>query len=76
MGTVACNFNPLNTRQRAFGLNTELTYTLSKIYKARFQKAEDSVEYWLVRDTQSLFGYTEWRNFTAAITKANTAPAK
>jgi DNA-damage-inducible protein D len=31
------------------------------------------VEFWLARDLQHLPGYTEWRNFTVAISKAKTA---
>jgi len=31
------------------------------------------VEYWLARDLQHLLGYSEWRNFLSAITKAKTA---
>lgn len=31
------------------------------------------IEYWLACDLQYLLGYTEWRNFTAVITKANAA---
>lgn len=31
------------------------------------------MEFWLARDLQHLLGYTEWRNFTVAISKAKTA---
>src|ERR1019366_3852403 len=36
-------------------------------------EVEGGVEYWLARDLQDLLGYTEWRNFTAVIAKAETA---
>ncbi len=31
---------------------------------------QDGVEYWLARELQELLGYTDWRNFLNAITKA------
>ena len=34
---------------------------------------EDGVEFWLARELQALLGYTEWRNFTQVIEKAQTA---
>jgi DNA-damage-inducible protein D len=35
--------------------------------------AEDDSEYWSARDLSKILGYTEWRNFTAAIEKAKEA---
>jgi DNA-damage-inducible protein D len=31
---------------------------------------QDGIEYWLARELQELLGYTDWRNFLNAITKA------
>ena len=31
---------------------------------------EDGVEFWYARDLQALLGYTEWRNFEVAISRA------
>jgi len=42
----------------------------------RFKKrTKEGVEYWLARDLQILLGYTQWRNFEAAIEKAKMACA-
>jgi DNA-damage-inducible protein D len=48
-------------------------YTLTETFEAHAQQTESGVEYWLARDIQHLLGYTEWRNFTAVISKAKTA---
>ncbi|MFA7370151.1 MAG: DNA damage-inducible protein D, partial [Kiritimatiellales bacterium] len=37
------------------------------------QQTEGGIEYWLARDLQQLLGYSEWRNFSTAISKAKTA---
>lgn len=52
--------------------------TIVKLSKS-FEEAahiEDGVEYWMARDLQALFEYTEWENFTNVITKAKTACEK
>lgn len=35
-----------------------------------FIHVQDGVEFWFARDVQNLLGYTEWRNFTKVIEKA------
>lgn len=42
-------------------------------FEGHAQQTENGVEYWLARDLQVLLGYTEWRNFTKIIEKAETA---
>ncbi|NDC83788.1 DNA damage-inducible protein D [bacterium] len=45
-------------------------------YHAQFEdvaQEENGVEYWMARDLQLLLGYSEWRNFLAAIEKAKIA---
>lgn len=54
-------------------METELIHTLTETFEARAQQTEGGIEYWLARDIQHLLGYTEWRNFTAVISKAKTA---
>ncbi|MDH5669386.1 MAG: DNA damage-inducible protein D [Nitrospira sp.] len=54
-------------------MNTELVQTLTATFEAHAQQAENGVEFWLARDLQHLLGYTEWRNFTAVVSKAKTA---
>jgi DNA-damage-inducible protein D len=54
-------------------MKTELIHTLTETFEAHAQQTEGGIEYWLARDIQHLLGYTEWRNFTAVITKAKTA---
>lgn len=54
-------------------MNTELVHTLTATFEAHAQQAENGVEFWLARDLQHLLGYTEWRNFTAVVSKAKTA---
>ena len=54
-------------------MKTELVQTLTTTFEAHAQQTDSGVEYWLARDIQHLLGYTEWRNFTAVITKARTA---
>ncbi len=53
-------------------MKTELVQTLTTTFEAHAQQTESGIEYWLARDIQHLLGYTEWRNFTAVITKAKT----
>ena len=46
--------------------------TISKLNKSfeEYAYEQDSVEYWLARELQELLGYTDWRNFLNAISKA------
>jgi len=46
---------------------------LTDTFEGHAQKTEGDVEFWLARDLQHLLGYSEWRNFTATISKAKTA---
>ena len=54
-------------------MKTELLHSLTNIFESHVQQAEGGVEYWLARDVQFLLGYTEWRNFTAVVDKAQMA---
>ena len=54
-------------------MKTDLIHALTESFEAHAQQADNSVEFWLARDVQHLLGYTEWRNFTAVISKAKTA---
>jgi DNA-damage-inducible protein D len=54
-------------------MKTEVIHTLTETFEAHAQQTESGVEYWLARDLQHLLGYSEWRNFTAVISKAKTA---
>lgn len=54
-------------------MKTELVHTLTSTFEAHAQQTETGVDFWLARDLQHLLGYTEWRNFTAVISRAKTA---
>lgn len=54
-------------------MKRDLVHTLTDTFEGHAQQTEDGVEYWLARDLQHLLGYTEWRNFTAVISRARTA---
>ncbi|MFA6173690.1 MAG: DNA damage-inducible protein D [Kiritimatiellales bacterium] len=54
-------------------MKTELVQTLTGNFEACAQQTEGGIEYWLARDLQQLLGYSEWRNFSTAISKAKTA---
>jgi len=54
-------------------MKTDLIQELTGTFEAHAQKTENGIEFWLGRDLQHLLGYTEWRNFTAVISKAKTA---
>ena len=54
-------------------MNSETIQTLTETFEGHAQYTEQGVEYWLARDLQHLLGYSEWRNFSAVITKAKTA---
>ena len=54
-------------------MKTDLIHSLTDSFEAHAQQTEGEVEFWLARDLQHLLGYSEWRNFTAVISKAKTA---
>jgi DNA-damage-inducible protein D len=54
-------------------MKTEIVKSLTDTFEGHAQQTEGGVEYWLGRDLQHLLGYTEWRNFTAVISKARIA---
>jgi len=54
-------------------MKTGLIEQLTETFEAHAQLTEAGVEFWLARDLQHLLGYTEWRNFLTAISKAKTA---
>ncbi|MFO1471765.1 MAG: DNA damage-inducible protein D [Turneriella sp.] len=54
-------------------MENEIIYSLTETFEGHAQTTENGVEYWLARDLQHLLGYSEWRNFGNAITKAKTA---
>ena len=54
-------------------MKTDIIHTLTDTFEAHAQQTESGIEFWLARDLQHLLGYTEWRNFTAVISRAKTA---
>ncbi|MBO1346672.1 MAG: DNA damage-inducible protein D [Hormoscilla sp. GUM202] len=54
-------------------MNFDTIQELTETFEDHAQQTENGVEYWRARDLQYLLGYTEWRNFTAVVTKAKTA---
>lgn len=54
-------------------MKIEIIHNLTDTFEGHAQQAENGVEFWLARDLQHLLGYTEWRNFNTAISKAKTA---
>jgi DNA-damage-inducible protein D len=54
-------------------MKTDLVHALTQTFEGHAQQTDAGVEFWLARDLQQLLGYTEWRNFTAVISKAKTA---
>ncbi len=54
-------------------MKTDLVQALTQTFEGHAQQTDGGVEFWLARDLQQLLGYTEWRNFTAVITRAKTA---
>jgi len=54
-------------------MKIDLIHSLTDTFEPNDQQTHSGVEFWLARDLQHLLGYTEWRNFTAAITKAKIA---
>lgn len=54
-------------------MKTGQVQALTETFEGHAQQTESGVEYWLARDIQHLLGYTEWRNFGQAVSKAKTA---
>lgn len=54
-------------------MKTEIVKELTDHFEAHAQQTDSGVEFWLARDLQYLLGYTEWRNFSAVISKAKVA---
>lgn len=54
-------------------MKTEIVHSMTDSFEAHAQSTDDGVEYWLARDVQHLLSYTDWRNFTAVVSKAKTA---
>lgn len=54
-------------------IEKEVIHSLTKNFEDFANQTDDKVEFWLARDLQHLLGYTEWRNFQNAISKAKTA---
>lgn len=54
-------------------MKTDMIHSLTDAFESYAQQTEGGVEFWLARDLQHLLGYSEWRNFTAVISKAKTA---
>ncbi|OHE15336.1 MAG: DNA damage-inducible protein D [Sulfurimonas sp. RIFOXYD2_FULL_37_8] len=54
-------------------MEKELIHSLTQNFEDFANQTDDKVEFWLARDLQQLLGYTEWRNFQNAISKAKTA---
>lgn len=54
-------------------MKTEIVRALTDNFEAHAQQTDSGVEFWLARDLQHLLGYSEWRNFNTAISKAKMA---
>ncbi len=54
-------------------MKTDIVKALTETFEGHAQQTDAGVEYWLARDLQHLLGYTEWRNFGTALSKAKTA---
>ena len=54
-------------------MKQETIITLTDTFESHAQETEDGVEFWLARVLQHLLGYSEWRNFSTAISRAKTA---
>jgi len=54
-------------------MKIDVIHSLTDSFESHAQQTEGGVEFWLARDLQHLLGYSEWRNFTAVISKAKTA---
>lgn len=54
-------------------MKTEIVRALTDNFEVHAQQTDSGVEFWLARDLQHLLGYSEWRNFNTAISKAKMA---
>lgn len=54
-------------------MKTDFIQSLTVTFESHVQQTEGGVEFWLARDLQQLLGYSEWRNFTAVLSKAKIA---
>jgi DNA-damage-inducible protein D len=54
-------------------MKSEIVQQLTETFEGHAQQTDSGVEYWLARDLQFLLGYSEWRNFQNAISKAKTS---
>jgi DNA-damage-inducible protein D len=54
-------------------MKTDQVQRMTDTFEGHAQQTDSGVEFWLARDLQHLLGYTEWRNFTAVVSKAKTA---
>jgi len=54
-------------------MESHVVRTLTDTFEGHAQHTDGGVEFWLARDLQHLLGYTEWRNFTSVLSKAQTA---
>jgi DNA-damage-inducible protein D len=54
-------------------MKIDVIHSLTDSFESHAQQTEGGVGFWLARDLQHLLGYSEWRNFTAVISKAKTA---
>lgn len=51
----------------------EVVQELTETFEGHAHRSESGTEFWLARDLQHLLGYSEWRNFSAVLSKAKTA---
>ena len=54
-------------------MKSDQVQRMTDTFEGHVQQTDSGVEFWLARDLQHLLGYTEWRNFTAVVSKAKTA---
>lgn len=54
-------------------MEKELISRLKLTFDDIAHQTEDGVEFWLARDLQSVFGYSQWRRFSEVIDRAKTA---
>lgn len=54
-------------------MKSEQIHALTESFERLAERTEEGVEFWLARDLQHALGYSEWRNFTAVLSKARTA---
>ena len=54
-------------------MKTDQVQRLTDTFEGHAQQTDGGDELWLTRDLHNLLDYTEWRNFTAVVSKAKTA---